>query len=133
MDFRRALNEIVKGKNIDLRHDNADKAILVAFSALSRSNADMLQLQELKNILSTGVMLAKVLVTAYDESIASRDVSFKAVAEAIERIADELEKNNISCFLVTHHVPYSVTRNNQFRIIPSFDAFDVWFTRYCWR
>ena len=104
MDFRRALKEIVKGKNIDLRHENVDKVILVAFSTLARGNADLLQLQELKNILSTGQLLARTLVTAYDESITSGDASFKAVADAIERIADELEKNNISCFSYAYFI-----------------------------
>jgi hypothetical protein len=96
MEFRQALRDIVKSKNIILSNDESDKTVLVAFGAYCSNNNEMLQLQELKNILSTGTHLGAALLQAYLACKSSGDSSFKQLADKIEEIADELEQNNIS-------------------------------------
>ena len=104
MEFRQALRDIVVNKNMNLTNDESDKAVLVAFGAYCTSNSEMLQLQELKNILSTGTSLGYALLQAYLESKRAGDTSYKALADKIEEIADELEQNNISCFSYAYFI-----------------------------
>ena len=104
MEFRQALRDIVVNKNMNLTNDESDKAVLVAFGAYCSNNSEMLQLQELKNILSTGTSLGYALLQAYLESKRAGDTSYKALADKIEEIADELEQNNISCFSYAYFI-----------------------------
>ena len=104
MKFRQALRDIVINKGFDLTQNESDKGILIAYAAYCESNSDLLQLQELKNILSTGVNLAQNLLHAYWESTRNADTSFKPIADAIEQMADELEKNHISCFSYSYYI-----------------------------
>lgn len=104
MEFRQALRDLVVGKNMRLTDDAFDKAVLVAFGSYCASNSEMLQLQELKNILSTGTPLGYALLKAYLQSKKEGDSSYKALADKIEAIADELERNNISCFSYAYFI-----------------------------
>lgn len=104
MEFRQALRDIVISKNINLSNDESDKNVLVAFGAYCANNNEMLRLQELKNILSTGTHLGSALLQAYLACKSSGDSSFKQLADRIEEIADELEQNNISCFSYSYFI-----------------------------
>ena len=104
MEFRQALKEIVIGKNVNLDDEASDKAVLVNFASYCADNSEILQLQELKNILSTGVFLGHALLQAYCESKNAGDSSYTALADKIEEIADELERNHISCFSYAYFI-----------------------------
>ena len=104
MEFREALKDIVTSKKLSLTSDNFDKTVLVAFSEYCSNNNDILQFQELKNILLVNANFGSALAQAYLSCKNRNDESFALLADKIEEISDELEKNNISCFSYSYFI-----------------------------
>ena len=104
MEFINALTEIAKKNSIVFSNAEADKNILIAFESYCENENDILQFQEYKNILSCNVLLANSISEGYIASKKARDKHFKALADKIEEVADELEKHNISCFSYSYFI-----------------------------
>lgn len=104
MEFREALKDIVISNRISLTSDNLDKTVLVAFSSYCTDNVEMLQFQELKNILVVNDNFGSALINAYLSCKNDNDISFTLLADKIEEISEELEKNNISCFSYSYYI-----------------------------
>ena len=121
MEFREALKEIVIRNNMSFTSNDFDKTVLVAFGSYCVDSNDMLQFQELKNILVINADFGSALAQSYLDCKNSGDFSFALLADKIEEISDELEKNNISCFSYSYFISCYL---DLFKVVFKDEAFD---------